>query len=143
MAAYNKFDVAALDLINGVHKFDGTHTFKVMLSNTAPVATNSLYGDISAAELANGNGYLTGGTALTLTSSRSTAVAKATVSADITFTATGSMGPFRYAIVYNTTPTTPLKPLWCWFDYGSSVTLAATETFTVDFDQTNGLFTET
>ncbi len=59
---------------------------------------------------------------------------------DIVFTASGgAIGPFRYAILYNDTPTSPADPLIGYWDYGSSITLADTETFTVDFGAT--LFT--
>lgn len=145
MATYNKFDNGTKHVIDGKISFS-TDTFKVMLTNTAPVVTNNLYGDISASELANGAGYSTGGATLAVTTSTSGSnpgIAKATVSADITFTATASMGPFRYIVVYDFTTASPLKPLWCFFDYGSSVTLANTETFTLDFDQSAGLFTAT
>jgi hypothetical protein len=137
MATYNKFNVFVEDLIEGVHDFDA-HTFKVMLCNTAPVATNSVKADLT--EISAGNGYTAGGTATTITTSRSTGTAKVTGS-DVVFTATGSVGPFRYAVLYNDSPTSPADPLIGYWDYGSSVSLANTETFTVDFDATNGIFT--
>jgi hypothetical protein len=53
---------------------------------------------------------------------------------DVVFTASGgSIGPFRYVIIYNDTPTSPADPLVCYYDYGSSITLLDGETFTVDF----------
>jgi hypothetical protein len=59
----------------------------------------------------------------------------------VVFTASGgSIGPFRYAVLYDDTPTSPADPLVSWWDYGSSITLASGETFTVDFDATNGIF---
>jgi hypothetical protein len=42
-------------------------------------------------------------------------------------------------VLYNDTPTSPADPLVGWWDYGSSITLLDTETFTVDFDGTNGV----
>ncbi|NBU69837.1 MAG: hypothetical protein EBS53_00005, partial [Bacteroidetes bacterium] len=61
------------------------------------------------------------------------------VLADVVFTATGSVGPFRYAVLYNDTATN--KELIGWWDYGSSITLATGETFTVDFDPGTGVLT--
>jgi hypothetical protein len=140
MAAFGKFNAFAQTLANGTINL-ATDTVKVMLTNTLPVATNSLYADVSGTELANGNGYTTGGATCTVTSSTQTGgVEKYIVSAaSPTWTASGSMGPFRYIILYDTTATTPLKPLIGWWDYGSAVTLSTTQTFTVQFDATNGV----
>lgn len=137
MAAFQKFNQLTKDLIEGVHAF-GSHTFKVMLTNTAPVATNSVKADLT--EITAGNGYSAGGAVSTMTTSTGTGTAKATA-ADVVFTATGAVGPFRYAVLYNDTPTSPADPLVGFFDYGSSISLANTETFTVDFDGTNGVLT--
>lgn len=137
MATYNKFLQFTKDLIDGVHDLDG-HVFKVLLVNTAPVNTNAVKADLT--EISAGNGYSAGGTATTITTSTSSGTAKAT-GTDVVFTATGSVGPFRYAVLYNDTPTSPADPLIAWWDYGSGVTLANGETFTIDFDGTNGVFT--
>lgn len=92
-------------------------------------------------QISNGNGYTTGGTATSISTSTSSGTAKVT-GTDVVFTASGgSVGPFRYAVLYNDTPTSPADPLMAWWDYGSSVTLADTETFTVDFDASNGIAT--
>lgn len=140
MAAYNKFNQFVEDLAKKVHNL-GTagDSLKVMLTNTAPVATNAIKTDIT--DLTAGNGYTAGGTTSSITSSAQTSGTYKIVTADVVFTATGSMGPFRYAVLYNDTPTSPAKPLIAWWDYGSAVTLASGETFTVDFDGTNGTFT--
>ena len=142
MATYNKFNLFTQDLSRGVHNFQsGGQTFNVMLTNTAPVASNHLYGDISANELASGGGYTTGGNASAMSDS-STSGTETVSAASVTWTGSGSgMGPFRYVVVYNTTATSPLKPMVCWFDYGSSLTLNASDTFTVPF--ASGLFTNT
>jgi hypothetical protein len=57
------------------------------------------------------------------------------------WTASGAGFTARYAVLFNDTPTSPADPLIGYWDYGSSFTLAAGETFTVDLDQSNGLFT--
>lgn len=136
MAVYNKFNQFTKDLIDGKHNF-GSNVFKVMLTNTAPVATNQIKADIT--EITAGNGYSAGGTVTTITESTSSGVAKV-VGSNVVFTATGSVGPFQYAVLYNDTQTAPAKPLIAWWDYGSSITLVNTETLTVAFDATNGIF---
>jgi hypothetical protein len=141
MAAYNKFNLFTDDLVKGVHNF-GTHTFKVMLTNTAPVATNHLYGDISATEISSGNGYTTGGQTTSIPTPTNTGGTEKVTAGNVTFTASGgTIGPFRYAVVYNATQTSPASPLVAWFDYGSSVTLNSGETFTWTPDSVNGLYT--
>lgn len=122
--------------MDGVHDFDA-HTFKVALTNSAPVNTNTVLANIT--QVSNGNGYTTGGTATSMSTSTSSGTAKVT-GTDVVFTASGgSVGPFRYAVLYNDTSAS--DSLMSWWDYGSSVTLADTETFTVDFDATNGIAT--
>lgn len=108
-----------------------------MLTNTAPVATNAVYGDISGTELAAAHGYATGGNATTPTLSNASGTEKL-VGTDAVFTATSDgMGPFRYAVLYSVTATN--KDLIGWWDYGSSITLNNGETFTVHFDASNGI----
>lgn len=142
MAAFNKINLFSQDLSRGVHDFaSGAQTFDVELSNTATVATNHLYGDISGAELANGGGYTTGGSAAAM-SDASTGGVETVSAASVTFTGSGGgMGPFRYATVYNATATSPLKPLVSWFDYGSSISLNAGDTFQITW--ASGFFTVT
>lgn len=135
MASYNKHNQFVKDLIDGVHNF-ASHVFKVVLTNTAPVNTNTVLANLT--QISGTNGYTTGGAATTISTSVSSGTAKVT-GTDVTWTASGSMGPFRYADLYNDSPTSPADPLIAWWDYGSSLTLAATETFTVDFDGTNGI----
>jgi hypothetical protein len=135
MATYNKFNQFTKDLIDGEHDFDA-HVFKVMLTNTAPVATNSIKSDLT--EISAGNGYTAGGTATAISTSTASGTAKI-IGTDVVFTASGAVGPFRYAVLYNDTHAD--DALISWWDYGSSISLANGETFTVDFDGTNGIFT--
>lgn len=138
MASYNKFQDFAEQLCKAIHDLDGTHTLKVMLVNSpAPVATNSVKSDLT--EISAGSGYSAGGTATTPTLSESSGTAKLELS-DVVFTASGgSIGPFRYAVLYNDSAAS--DNLIAWWDYGSSITLASGETFTVDFNATTGVFT--
>lgn len=134
MAQYNKFDIFVEHLVRGVHQF-GTHTFRIYLSNTAPnAATHQVKADI--AEIAAGNGYTAGGVDVSASVSRTGGTV--TVSGTrVTWTASGgSIGPFRYIILYNDTPTNPADPLIAWWDYGSSITLNDGESFTVKFNNT-------
>lgn len=135
MAAYNKFNQFVKDILDGKHNFL-SDTFKVMLTDTAPVATNSVKGDLT--EIASGNGYPAGGLVASLTEALTGGVIKISAT-DLVFTAAGgNIGPVRYAVLYNATSAT--QPLIAWWDYGSSFTLAPTETLTVDFDAVNGIF---
>lgn len=111
-------------------------TLKIALTNTTPnVSTNTGLADIS--EISAGNGYTAGGTAVGSNAYSQTSGTGKLTGNDVVFTASGSMGPFRYAVLYSDTSTGDL--LIAYWDYGSSVTLASGETFTVDFDGTNGI----
>jgi hypothetical protein len=136
MAVFNKFNSFVEALAEKVHNL-GADTLKVMLTNSAPLATNTQFSNLT--EIAAGNGYTAGGTTATITSSSQTSGTYRLVLADVVFTATGSVGPFRYAVLYNDTATN--KELIGWWDYGSSITLATGETFTVDFDPGTGVLT--
>lgn len=139
MASFNKFNAFVENLAEKVHNL-GSDTLKVALTNTSPSASNSTFSDIT--EISAGNGYTAGGTAATISSSAQTSGTYKLVLADVVFTASGgSIGPFRYVVLYNDTPTSPADPLIGYWDYGSSVTLADTESFTVDFDASNGVLT--
>lgn len=136
MATYVKYQVFVENLAEKVHNL-GSDTLKIMLTNTAPnVSTHAVRADVT--EISGGNGYTSGGTAVTVTgSSQSAGTYSLTQSADVTFTASGgSIGAFRYAILYNDTPTSPADPLIAYWDYGSSITLADGETLTVDLGAT-------
>ena len=146
MAAFNKFQKFVEDLAKGVHNFEtpGTgHELKVYLSNTAnaPIATNSLKSQV--AEIPAGNGYVAGGANAVITASSQTAGTYKLVLADSVFTAnaSGSIGPFQYAILYNSETAALTNPLIGWYDYGSAVTLLTGESLTVDFDPSNGALT--
>jgi hypothetical protein len=139
MATFNKFNAFVEHLAEGVHNL-GADTLKVMLTNTAPVATNSVKANLT--EIAAGNGYTAGGSAASITSSAQTSGTYKLVLGDVVITASGgSIGPFRYAVLYNDTPTSPADPLIGYWDYGSALTLANGESITWDADPTNGVLT--
>ena len=136
MAAYNKFNNFVDWLSKGTLNLS-SDALKVFFTNTAPVATNSIYSDISANDLATANGYTAGGAAVSPTLSNASGTEKL-VGSNVTITATGAVGPFRYVVLYDSTPGSN-KSLIGWWDYGSSVTMASGDTFTVSFDATNGI----
>jgi hypothetical protein len=139
MAAYNKFQQFVEDLAKKVHNLD-TDTLKIALTNTQPLATNSVLANIT--QIGAGNGYVTDGNTATFSSGAQTSGTFKLVLADVTFTASGgNMNAFQWAVLYNATPTSPLKPLIAWFDYGTSIIVTNGNSFTVDLDQTGGLFT--
>lgn len=132
MATYNKFQVFVEDWANKVHDLFGVNdTLKVYLSNAVPSASlDAVKADL--AEITNQNGYTA---PVDIQNDGTRAGGTLTVIAvDLTITASGgTVGPFQYVAIYNDTPTSPVDPLICWFDYGSPITLADGESFTIDF----------
>ena len=141
MAAAQKFYQFVQDVAHKVHHL-GSDTLKVALCLTAPVATNAVFGDLT--EISPGNGYTAGGVQSTQSgSAQMSGVYKLTL-ADVTYTASsGSLANFRYPVLYNSTPTSPLKPLILFWDYGATITVTNGNSFTVDFSATNGVATIT
>lgn len=140
MATFNKFQAFVEALAEKKHNL-GSDTFKVQLLNTAPdAATDAVEADLPA-DLSTGNGYTAGGvSAGTATGSAQTAGTYKLTIADLVITASGgTIGPFRYVVLLNDTATD--EDLIGYYDYGSSITLNNGETFTVDFDGTNGVLT--
>jgi hypothetical protein len=139
MATFNKYYCFVENLAEKVHNLQ-SDTLKVALTNTAPTASSDTVWNTTVAPApAAANGYTAGGNTITTTSSAQTSGTYKLVLADSVFTASGgSIGPFRYVILYNSTASNAVIG---YYDYGSSITLADTETFTVDFDATNGVLT--
>lgn len=138
MATFNKINQFVEDIAHGVHNLS-SDTLKVYLSNATPSASDdAVKGDL--AEISTGNGY-TGPIACTISASAETSGTYKLTLADpaVVEASGGTVGPFRYVVLYNDTPTTPADPLIGYWDYGSEVTLADGETFTIDFDDTNGV----
>lgn len=133
MAAYIKATAGVEALLEGMNA--GTDSWKVALSNATPAGMTTF--TPGTTDLATANGYTAGGNAATTsTSSQTGGVFKLVLADPAVWTATGAVGPFQYAILWNAT-TNQVIGGW---DYGSAVTLQNGDTFTVDLDQVNGVF---
>lgn len=134
MPIQNRFLDFSEQLVRGTQNFP-TDVLKVVLTNTLPVNTNTVLSQIVQLPATGGN--LAGGLATTPVVSRAAGVTTVTGTQVVFTAAGGTIGPFRYYVLYNDTTASPLKPLISWVDHGSAVTLADTETFTVKFNNTN------
>jgi hypothetical protein len=133
MASFVKFQAFVEHLAEKVHNL-GSDTLKILLSNDAPSAAGDAVKADLTSELGTSGGYTSGGSAVTVTSSAQSGGTYSLVGNDLVFTASGgTIGPFRYAVLYNDTPSSPADPLIGYWDYASSITLAEGETFTVNF----------
>ena len=131
MATFNKFNAFVQSVGDGLLNLN-TDSLKVYLTNTLPVATNTVYN--TPADLATSGGYTAGGAVIGSTAYSQTSGTASLTGSDVVFTATTGFGPFQYAVIYDNTAAS--KNLIGWFDYGSAVTLGALETFTVHWGTT-------
>ncbi len=130
-ATFTKFNSFVEALSEKVHNL-GSDSLVIALSNSAPSASNTVLANITQITYTNLSSR-----AITTTSSSQTSGTYKLVLQDLVLTASGSVGPFRYVVIYNDSATN--DELIGFFDYGSSISLATGETFTVDFDATNGV----
>ena len=154
MATFNKFQIFVQDVGRKVHDLNAD-TLKIMLTNTAPNTADTHFDTVvgppavieatsNAAEITAQFGYAAGGATVPATRSfTQTAGVGKLLGGDVVFTAAGgSIGPFRYAVLYNATGGAgATRPVIGWWDYGSALTLLDTETLTVDLDQAAGILT--
>lgn len=138
MASFNKFEQFVEDVAHKVHNL-GSDSLKIMLTNSAPsTSLDAVLADLT--EIAAGNGYSAGGGAVTISSSGQTSGTYKLVVDDVTFTASGgAIAQFRYAVLYNDTPTSPADPLIGWWDYGAAVDITDGNSFLVDASAANGV----
>ena len=130
--AYNKFQVFVENVAEKVHDL-GADALKLMLTNVAPVATNTVKANLT--EITAENGYSAGGAAITVTTSAQSGGTYTLAANQVQWVASGgTIGPFRYPTAYNDTPGAPEDPLIAWWDRGSPLTLADGETYTFKFN---------
>lgn len=131
MASFNKFQQFVQDLAEKVHNLS-TDQVEVYLSNATPSASlDAVKADL--AEISTGSGY---------TGPQDTANSGAEATGTYTLTGTkvvitasgGTVGPFQYVVLQNTTPTSPLDPLIGWWDYAAALTLQNGESFSIKFN---------
>jgi len=140
MATYNKFEQFVEDKNHGVHDMSSDQLVVALTAAAnAPVATNAVLADLTEISYTNCSSRN-----ITTSSSAETSGTYKLTLTDLVLTASGgTVGPLRYVVIYNDTPTSPADPLIAWYDYGSEITLADGETLTIDFDGTNGFYTDT
>lgn len=136
MAAFVKLNGFVEHMAEGVHNL-GTGAITIALSNTAPgseatpptvLTANCILANVTQIAYTNLSARV-----VTISSSAQSSGTYSLVGTDLVMTASGAVGPFRYVYLYNDTPTSPADPLIGYYDYGSSISLATGETFTVDF----------
>lgn len=135
MATYNRHNQFIADVFNKVHNM-GSDAITVYLTAAAnpPTAGNSVIADITQISYTNLSTRV-----VTISASSQTLGTYKLVATDKVLTASGDVATFRYVGLYNDTPASPLDPLICWWDYGDNVTLHNGDTFTLDFDDANGV----
>lgn len=133
MAALSKFNSFVEALAEKVHNL-GSDQLVVALTNSAPDATDTILTDITEISYTNCSSR----DITTASSAQTSGTYKLTLT-DLVLTASGSVGPFRYAVIYNDTATS--DELIGWADYGAPITLGTGETFTLDFDGSAGALT--
>jgi hypothetical protein len=138
MAVFQKFQPFVEAVAEKKHDL-GADVLRVLLTNNAPNVAWATRSQITG-QLTTGGGYTLNGEILPFTSSSQTAGTYKLVTGDITWTGSGAgFGPFRYAVVYNDSAAS--DDLIGFFDYGSSISVQAGETFVFDCDPSTGLLT--
>lgn len=135
MAAFQKFNSFVEALAEKVHNL-GSDQLVIALCNTtnAPVVANTVLANLTQISYTN----LSSRNITTASSAQTAGTYKLTLT-DLVLTASGAVATFRYVVIYNDTATN--DELIGFYDYGSDVTLANGETFTIDFDAAGGAIT--
>ena len=126
MATFNKFNSFVEALAEGTHNL-GSDTLTIALTNTAPVAGNTVLANITEIAYTNVSSRV-----LTSVTSAQTGGTYTLDAADLVLTASGTVPTFRYVVLYNDTAAS--DELIGYYDYGSAVDLLNGETFTITFD---------
>ena len=132
MAAYNKFNSFVANVANKKYNL-GSDQLVVALCATAnvPVATNVKLSDLTVIAYTNLSSRN-----ITTTSSTQTSGTYSLILQDLTLTASGTVAPFQYVVIYDSAATN--FELIAWYDYGTPVTMNTNDQFVIDFDNVNG-----
>ena len=127
MATFNKFQPWVEYMVEGANL--DSDTFVVALTNSAPTNTLATLSQITEVTYT----YMdTAARTLTVSTKAQSGGTYTLLFADKVLTSTGgATGPFRYVVIYDDTVSG--DPLVGWYDYGSSITLQAGETLTLDW----------
>lgn len=137
MATFNKINQFVEDLAVGVHDLAADQLVVALTTAAnAPTAASATLSQLTQVAYTNCSSRN-----ITTTSATETSGVFKLVLADLVLTASGgTVGPFGAVVIYNDTPTSPADPLIGWYVYpGGDITLQAGETFTIDFDGSNGV----
>lgn len=136
MAVFNKFQPFAEAVYEKVHNL-GSDQIVVALTNASNAPANTMATLSQLTQIAYTN--LSTRNVTTASSAQTSGTYKLTLT-DLVLTASGgAVAAFRYIILYNDTSAS--DNLIGWYDYGVDQVLNDTETFTIDFDGTNGAIT--
>lgn len=131
MPAFQKFDSFVEALAEKIHNL-GADQLTVALTSVAPVAGNSVLADLTEISYTNCSTR----NIVTISSSQTAGLYKLILTDLILTAGGGPVGPFRYVVLYNDTAAN--DELIGFYDYGAPLTLADTETLTINFDATAG-----
>jgi len=134
ISAFYKFDSFVEAQAEQVHNL-GSDELKVALSDVAPVAGNTQLSNITEISYTN----ISSRVVVRASSAQAGGIYKL-ICDDLTLTASGDVGPFRYVVLYNNTATN--KELIGYWIYPSELTMHTGELLLLNFDQVNGIIQE-
>lgn len=136
MATFNKFLPFSEAVYEKVHNL-GADQITVALTNAANAPVNTYATLSQLTQIAYTN--LSTRNVTTASSAQTAGTYKLTLTDLVLTASSGAVAAFRYVILYNDTSAS--DNLIGWYDYGVDQVLNDTETFTIDFDGTNGCLT--
>ena len=133
MDSFNKFNQFVADIANKVHNL-GSDQITVALTDSVPVATNTVIANISQISYTNLSSRN-----ITTTSSSQTSGTYSLILNSITLSATGTVPQFRYVVIYNST--TASGNLIGWYDIGSEINMVSGAQTQITFSSASTLLT--